>query len=110
MEMLGRLLAVLFPGRCLGCGVAPSALCARCLARARPAPSTPGPSPPPGVDWGVVAFTCEGVVREARARVKSRNARSALPPLAGVLLDGMRRSPAPGPVDLITWPPTSPAR
>jgi predicted amidophosphoribosyltransferase len=110
MEVLGPLLAVLFPGRCVGCGAAPSALCPRCLARARPEPATPGPSPPAGVDWWVAAFTYEGVVREALARVKYRNARSALPPLAGALLDRVRLPPAPGPLDLITWPPTSPGR
>src|SRR4051794_5148271 len=110
MEMLGRLLAVLFPGRCVGCGVAPSALCARCLARARPAPSTPGPSPPPGVDWWVAAFSYEGPVREALARVKYRNARSALPVLGGALLARVRESAALGSIDAITWPPTSAAR
>jgi predicted amidophosphoribosyltransferase len=110
MDLLIPVLAVLFPGRCVGCGVAPAALCPGCLARARPVPATPGPSPPAGIDWWVAAFAYEGVVREGLARVKYRNARSALPLLAGALVERLRRAPPPGPVDVVTWPPTSAAR
>jgi predicted amidophosphoribosyltransferase len=110
MDVLIPLLAVLFPGRCVGCGVAPAALCPDCLARARPGPAAPGPSPPPGVDWWVAAFAYEGAVREGLARVKYRNARSALPLLADALVERLRQPPPPGPVDGVTWPPTSAGR
>src|SRR5437667_11417916 len=109
MEVLGPLLGVLLPARCVGCGAAaPAALCPGCLARARPAPAAPGP-PPPELDWWVAAFAYEGAVREALARVKYRNARSALPALATALADRLGRS-ANGPVDVVTWPPTTAPR
>jgi predicted amidophosphoribosyltransferase len=110
MDVLISVLAVLFPGRCVGCGETPAAVCPRCLAGASPVPTNPGPSPPPGVDWWVAAFAYEGVVREGLARVKYRNVRSALPPLAGALVERLRRPPPPIPVDLVTWPPTSAGR
>ena len=106
MEVLGSVLDVLFPARCLGCGRRPDALCPACLGRARPAEAAP---PPAGVDWWVAAFAYEGPVREALARAKYRNARSALPPLASAL-EGRLRSALPGSFDVITWPPTTPAR
>lgn len=106
MEVLGSVLDVLFPARCLGCGRRPDALCPACLGRARPAEGAP---PPAGVDWWVAAFAYEGPVREALARAKYRNARSALPPLISAL-ERRLRSARPGPFDLITWPPTTPAR
>jgi predicted amidophosphoribosyltransferase len=110
MDVVVSVLAVLFPSRCVGCGRALAALCPDCLAGARPEPAIPGPSPPSGVDWWVAAFAYEGVVREALARVKYRNARSALPPLAGALVERLRQSPPPGRVDVVTWPPTSARR
>src|SRR5437588_6616133 len=110
MEVLGPLLGVLLPARCAGCGAAaPAALCSTCLARAHPAPAAPGPAPPPGIDWWVAAFAYEGAVREALVRVKYRNARSAVPLLAAALI-GRLREQGGGPVDVVTWPPTSPAR
>ena len=110
MEVLGPLLDVVFPARCVGCGAPPAAICPRCLARARPAPAGPGEAvPPPELDWWVAAFAYEGAVREALARVKYRNARSALPALATALADRLGRS-ATGPVDVVTWPPTTAPR
>jgi predicted amidophosphoribosyltransferase len=110
MEWLGSVLDVVFPTRCVGCGAPPRSLCAGCLAVARPAAPVPsGGRPPPGLDWWVAAFTYKGAVREALVRVKYRNARSALPLLAAPLV---RRLAAelPGPVDIVTWPPTTAAR
>jgi predicted amidophosphoribosyltransferase len=110
VKVLAPLLGVLFPARCVGCGAAPAALCPGCLARARPAPvAGADAAPPPGLDWWVAAFAYDGAVREALARVKYRNARSALPGLAAVLADRLR-GPAAGPVDVVTWAPTTAAR
>jgi predicted amidophosphoribosyltransferase len=109
VEVLGSVLDVLFPARCVGCGAPPAALCPACLARACPILAAPGPPPPPGFDWWVAAFAYEGAVREALARVKYRNVRSALPLLAAALV-GRLREQRPGPVDLITWAPTSTTR
>ncbi|HEV7865747.1 MAG TPA: phosphoribosyltransferase family protein [Acidimicrobiia bacterium] len=106
MEVLGSVLDVLFPARCLGCGAPPAALCPACLARARPAPASPVP---PVLDWWIAVFAYEGAVREALARLKYRNARSALPLLAAALV-GRLRQPEVGPIDVVTWPPTTAAR
>ncbi|MEW6473168.1 MAG: phosphoribosyltransferase family protein [Actinomycetota bacterium] len=110
MTWLGSLLDILFPAGCVGCGAPPVALCPVCLAAARPAPASPaGGRPPPGLDWWAAAFRYEGTVREALARVKYRNARSALPPLAAALVRRLEAE-LPGPVDVVTWPPTTAAR
>jgi ComF family protein len=107
VEVLGTVLDALFPARCVGCGQPPAALCRPCLARARPAAASL--SPPPGVDWWVSAFVYEGAMREALARVKYHNARSAVPLLAAALV-GRLRERSPGPIDLVTWPPTTTVR
>ena len=109
MEFLGPLLQIVFPARCVGCGSPAGALCPDCLARAGLAPRSSGPGPPPGVDWWVAAFDYEGPVREALARLKYRNNRSALGPLAAELVARLRAEAA-GPVDVVTWPPTGAAR
>jgi predicted amidophosphoribosyltransferase len=57
----------------------------------------------------VAALAYEGAVREALARVKYRNGRSALPLLAAALVGPVRAQRA-GAIDVVTWPPTSPAR
>jgi len=109
VEALSAVLAVLFPARCVGCGRPPDALCPACLARARPAPGSPGaPPPPPPLGWWVAAFVYEGAVREALARVKYRNHRSALPVLATALAARLGEGAAA--VDVVTWPPTTPGR
>jgi ComF family protein len=106
VEVLRSVLDVVFPAGCVGCGAPPAALCQGCLTRALPAAAAP---PPAGIDWWVAAFAYEGAVREALARVKYRNARSPLPVLAAALADRIRAGPT-GPVDLVTWPPTTAAR
>ena len=108
MEVLGCLLETLFPARCVGCGRPPAGLCPACLNAARRAGASPAP-PPPAVDRWVAAFAYEGAVREALARLKYRNARSALPALASALVGRLRAEPL-GPVDVVTWPPTTAAR
>ena len=106
VEVLAGLLDVLYPARCAGCGAPPAALCPACLARARPAATAAAAAPPPAVDWWLAVFAYEGPVREALARLKYRNARSALPVLAAALVERLRGE-APGPIDAVTWPPTT---
>lgn len=112
MDVLPSLLALLFPARCVGCGAAPAVLCPACLTGARPAP--PAAVRPAGLDWSVAAFAYEGPVREALARAKYRNARSALPALAAVLVGRVRAGGPAGDafvdVDVVTWPPTTAGR
>jgi ComF family protein len=109
MEVLDRLLETLFPARCVGCGRPPAALCPACLGRARRAAGPMTAAPPPPIDRWVAVFVYDGAVREALARLKYRNARSALPVLAAALVDRLREEPL-GPVDVVTWPPTTAVR
>jgi ComF family protein len=109
MEVLDRLLETLFPACCVGCGRPPVALCSACLGRARRVAGSMGATPPPPVDRWVAVFAYEGAVREALARLKYRNARSVLPGLAAALVERLREEPM-GPVDVVTWPPTTAAR
>lgn len=108
MRWLGSVLDLIFPVGCVGCGVPPAALCPRCVAAARPVLPAEG-RPPPGLDWAVAVFRYEGPVREALVRLKYRNSRSALPPLASALVRRLEAG-LPGPVDVITWPPTTASR
>lgn len=108
MEVLRHLLETLFPARCVGCGRPPAGLCPACLDAARRAAVSPAP-PPPAVDRWVAAFAYQGAVREALARLKYRNARSALPALASALVGRLRAEPL-GPIDVVTWPPTTDVR
>jgi len=106
--LLADLVAALLPARCPGCGVRAEPVCRACAAGMR----YPKPSPPPlGIDAWVAAFAYEGVARELVARLKYRNARSALPWLAGATADATRRrfggEGGAGLPDLITWPPTT---
>jgi predicted amidophosphoribosyltransferase len=66
----------------------------------RPAP--PGP-PPAGIDRCRSLLSYDGDGRELIARLKYRNARSALPWLA----TGMAALVASSPIDVVTWAPTS---
>lgn len=113
---VGDLVAAVLPGRCPGCGARAEPVCGACAAGLRP----PLPAPPPlGVDAWAAAFAYEGVVRELVARLKYRNARSALPWLAGAAADAalrklgggsdaVRRGAAFG--DVVTWVPTTALR
>jgi len=65
----------------------------------RPAPDL---GPPVGVDWCGAAFSYDGVGRELVARLKYRNARSALPFLAAA----MAALVDPSAIDVVTWAPT----
>lgn len=101
---------MLIPTTCPACGERGRAPCAPCAARLRPAPDLP---PPPGVGLCLAFFDYEGPGRELVARLKYRNARSAVPFLAkgmaavvaeaGRAAEGFR-------LDVVTWAPTTPAR
>ncbi|HVF32877.1 MAG TPA: phosphoribosyltransferase family protein [Acidimicrobiales bacterium] len=115
MGTRSRLLGALLPGRCPVCETPGPAPCGTCWAALRPSP--PGSAVPAGLDGCRSLLRYEGVGRELVARLKYRNARSAVAWLA----DGMAQlaatlvvtppQPGPGPgLDVVTWAPTSRAR
>ena len=101
---------MLLPPACPSCGALGRAPCDACRAAVRPPAALP---PPPGLDWCAVLAAYDGVGREVVARLKYRNARSALPWLAEGMarLVGARVGAAgvPGP-GVVTWVPTTAAR
>ena len=103
--MLAVVLEWLFPVRCVGCARrAPVGVCGACLAAAPAAPVT---APPAALDAWYAVFAYDGVIREAVARLKYRNARAPLPWLAGCL-DAV--IPSRLQVDAVTWVPTTAVR
>jgi ComF family protein len=94
---------VLLPATCPICHRPGEAPCARCRAELRPAPSLPTP---PGLDRCTAVLAYEGAGRELLARLKYRNARSALRWLAAQMAASVDAST----VDVVTWVPTTPAR
>jgi predicted amidophosphoribosyltransferase len=98
-----RVLRVLLPLRCPGCGALGGAPCPSCASLLCPAPSLPAP---PGVDACLALFAYDGVGRPVVATLKYRNHRDALPGLA-VAMAALVRGP---PIDVVTWAPTTPAR
>jgi predicted amidophosphoribosyltransferase len=101
--MIERLLELLLPLVCPGCGAPGEPVCNRCAASMREAPST---APPLGVDAWVAPFAYEGVARELVARVKYRGAHAATGWLAArmVALVGPPLPP------VVTWAPTTTCR
>jgi competence protein ComFC len=103
-----RVLDVLFPLACPGCGAAGRGgrpLCLRCSTRLRPAPVAP---PPTGIDAWWAPFAYEGIARELVARIKYRNVRAVVPWLAVAMADAVAAAAARP--DVVTWAPTSPER
>lgn len=94
---------MLLPTRCPCCGSIGLAPCAACRAQLQPAPAA---APPPGIDGWSAALRYEGVGRELVARVKYRNARSAIAWLA----DAMAALVDPAGIAVVTWAPTTPDR
>lgn len=94
---------VLLPTTCPCCGARGAAPCAACRSELRPPPPA---DPPLGVDGWVALLAYEGVGRELVARLKYRNARSALRWLAA----GLAELVDPAGLDVVTWAPTTPAR
>jgi predicted amidophosphoribosyltransferase len=105
--LLRSMVAAVFPTLCPGCGAPAEPVCAACAARLRPAAAA---LPPPGVDAWVAPYAYEGVVRELVARVKYRQARAALPWLAGAVAQAVGAAGAPQSFDTLTWVPTTVAR
>lgn len=104
--MLDAVAAALFPLRCPGCGRPAEPVCTDCAqTMARPGAA----APPRGVDAWCAAFSYEGVARELVARVKYRHARAATPWLAAAMVTTLEEHGL-GDVDVVTWPPTTPAR
>jgi len=94
---------VFFSATCPVCGQPGAAPCAPCASQLKAAPSLP---PPPGIDSLVAPLAYTGVGRELVARLKYRNARAVLRPLAGAmaaLVDADR-------IDVVTWLPTTATR
>jgi predicted amidophosphoribosyltransferase len=94
---------VLLPVSCPVCGARGRAPCAPCASRLRPAPELPLPA---GLDGCRALLSYEGVGRELVARLKYRNARAAVGPLARAMAALADRAV----VDVVTWAPTTPAR
>jgi predicted amidophosphoribosyltransferase len=61
---------------------------------------------PAGIDGCLALLSYEGVGRELVARLKYRNARAAVGPLAGAMAGLVDRAE----VDVVSWAPTTPAR
>ena len=94
---------MLLPPSCPACGALGPAPCATCTSALTPAPALPAP---PGVDRCHALVAYDGVGRELVARLKYRNARSAVPYLA----TGMAALARDETFDVVTWGPTTAAR
>jgi ComF family protein len=94
---------VLLPTTCPICRRPGPAPCPRCAADLLPAPGLPTP---PGVDACTAVLAYDGTGRELVARLKYRNARSALRWLAVQMAAPID----PSVIDVVTWVPTTSAR
>ncbi len=103
--MVSTLGALVFPGRCPGCGAAAEPVCPGCAATAKVAPALPVPI---GLDALYVPFAYDGVVRELVARAKYRDRHAALEWLAAEMVRSF--GPLGEEVDVVTWAPTTPQR
>ncbi|MGH9022768.1 MAG: ComF family protein [Acidimicrobiia bacterium] len=102
--MLSRLA---FPAVCSGCGVSAEPLCSECVAGLRSIGCIPAPA---GLEWAAAAFAYEGAARELIAKMKYHNARAGLGWLAGQIANTARSAGRVDDIELVTWPPTTPAR
>lgn len=94
---------VFLPTTCPCCGRPGPAPCRDCRASLRPPEPAP---PPPGVDDWCSLLRYEGAGRELVARLKYRNARSAI----GWLADHLAALVDAASIDVVTWAPTTPQR
>ena len=99
--------AVLFPARCVGCGVSNEPVCATCRASVPNAPAIPAPV---GVDTLWAPFAYDGPIRDVVAQVKYRGQRHAVAWLAKAMAEVTADALAHEAVGMVTWIPTTPAR
>lgn len=102
-------LEVLLPRRCALCARTGDGVCAACAATLTPAPDV---APPPGLDAAWALLSYDEVTARLVAEIKFRNHRDALDAVGRALatvVRGSAGSPG-GPVDVVTWAPTSPER
>ena len=83
-SLLERLLALLFPDRCAGCGRLSALLCPSCQARLVPYPADRRP-PPPSLAEVHVAYTFQSPLREAVHQLKYRRVQRMARPLGALL-------------------------
>src|SRR5256885_2379193 len=131
--MLGALLDLLFPRRCLGCGLRGWPFCRSCLS-AIAVLTPPGclrcgrpleepvdrcaDCPPPALSWSRSALLYQGPVRRALMRLKFGGWRGAAEPLAAAIASSLleacpaARAPrvAGGELPVLTWVPLGPRR
>ena len=82
--LIERLLALLFPDRCAGCGKLSSLFCPICQARLAPYPPD-GRQPPQSLAAVHVAFTFQSPLREAVHQLKYHRTRRMARPLGALL-------------------------
>lgn len=97
MSLANRLVALLGPGRCSGCGGAVGPLCPRC----RPLPA--GDSDAPPAARVIAAWDYGGAARSLILAVKVRGRRDAAAPLVSAALAAARRAGVEA--DIVTWVP-----
>ena len=107
MTLCDRLVQVVLPACCPGCATPAPGLCPSCRAGLVPPPAA---VPPPGVDWWVSAFAYEGALRDLVAGVKYRGARTGWAWLAQALAGAVEAVEGAASLEVVTWPPTTPAR
>src|SRR5438093_1451091 len=115
--MLGRVLDVVFPRRCAGCGSGVWPFCAECVRLVVPlAPpwcdrcgspasgqvTSCGDCPPPPLARARAPFLFEGPVRSSVHRLKFSGWRGVADALGGAMAEV-----APVPADIVTWVPLS---
>ncbi|NTV63475.1 MAG: ComF family protein [Oscillochloris sp.] len=86
-DLLARLLDLLFPDRCLGCGRLGGLLCPSCRAALRPYPAALVLD---GLDGALVGWIYEGVIQRAIHGMKYRRLRRAALPLGDLLAEQLR--------------------
>jgi predicted amidophosphoribosyltransferase len=107
VTLCDRLLQVVLPAYCAGCATPALGLCPSCRAGLL---APPAAGPPPGFDWWVSAFAYEGALRELVARAKYRGARTGWAWLAEALAAVVTEAEGGRALEVVTWPPTTPAR
>ncbi|MFN8040225.1 MAG: phosphoribosyltransferase family protein [Acidimicrobiales bacterium] len=104
--MIRSLAQTLLGASCAVCGAAGPSPCVACATRLRPAgPVRPCPT---GLTSCTAVLRYEGAGRDLITALKYRNHHVALDRLAGAAAE--RASATVGPIDLVTWPPTTAGR